>query len=1032
MNHRLTHYVHSLYSTCSTRTHILLELRKMKQILKAHGEEIAKLQTELESEKIKNQRLSSKTKTLSSCGGQFIEDDEQLTEVEELRTTLGILTARVQKYETEKRIMERDVRSAYIAMEEARAERDIVAEDVTLRKSKLTKSLTRQLENAEQRENALKLNINDMEGQMSQLRDELNSSEERNSWYEKGNGLTEVVQNQKKLEADVRRREIDFQRCMLDINHKNDRIGTLERLCEAMKDKMISSGHAIDAEEVTAIIKLEEHGLRGQNKELSKQVEALEEERNALLQRLRKNAAMISEDGIRFLGLSSDQMVLLVEFANNLKEGRIDLPPDNRSAELSEELKLLKATRQSDLMCIERLEREIETLKVMKGLDDTFRTSELKGILDGIEAQNKSLREQVETLMNPPTTYLKGNIVEIPSTFRSKIKVIIGEDVNTVPSTAVYHQFISMMREYEKLETELRILRESTAFWNCQREKPMKTIQCEDHKRQDPKSPATKETLKDNIMSSPSISLRGVETKNAQVQVGSKNEYDNDFVVHRKLRKELQLTQEQLITSRAMLAASDAKVNRLQQTLTQQTLVKNNKTRIDLAAAAVKELKSCLEEKNKLIAKYRAKDLLRNRQAMTNREADRSREVLMEEKGPSIGENNPTRHQVAEEDIIPLVKQLERSSILLKEKETSIESIKTMVHRRQREIKELEIKQQEKDETIERLREEMKFLIQGIEKTNTQTNQWQKEKINLQSDIEELKRQVHAKEERIAHLTKTLTRRVTSIRTKNEELAKLSNVESEFKRVKTLLNVSKSKYRSCKDKSDKDLATIQRKAEDALADTMRMQSEISRLRKEVTQLKDEKHLIAAKARKQAMKIQELKDIVQNDGGSDHELEDKYKRRITSLQTDNSKLRGLVASYKLKNGIDAMTKHISTESGIVSDKESSSLLVKQRDAGREHSTKIKRNQEAIKGDPDKSGVIVCDKKWHVLKEDYEKRIQDLNKQLDQLMKESPNADMIGLYKSSIKDLKMKNETLQWELDHRIDERNILKNEVSVLE
>ncbi len=1002
----------------------------MKQILKAHGEEVARLQAELETEKIKNQRLCSKTKGPSSGGGNIVLDDEQLIEVEELRTTLGIMTARVQKYETEKRMMERDIRSAYIAMEEARAERDVVAEDVTVRKSRLTKSLTRQLEDAEQREGALKLNINDMEVQMSQLRDELRSSEERNSWYEKGNGLTEMAQCQKKLEADIRRREVDFQRCLLDVNQKNDRIGTLERLCEAMKDKMVSSCHDVDTEELETIIKVEEHGLRGQNTELSKQVEALEEERNALLQRLRKNAAMISEDGIRFLGLSSEQMVLLVEFANNLKEGNIDLPLDNRSTELSAELKSLKVTRQSDLMCIERLEREIETLKTMKGLDDTFRASELRGILDGIEAQNKSLREQVEALTNPTNACLKDDVVDIPPTLRSRIKTIIGEDVDNMPSAAVYHQFISMMREYEKLDTELRTIRESAAFRNFQHDQPMKIIQCEDFSKQAPKPPETYPPLKENIPPVlrlvPSISLRDVETRNAQVQVGSGNGYSDDVVVQRKLQKELQLVQEQLITSRAMLSASDAKVSRLQQTLNQQSLVKSNKTRIDLAAAAVKELKSCLEEKNKLIAKYRAKDLLRNRPAMTSsREIDQSRDVLMEKKGhrhtPSVSE---------EDNILPLVKQLERSSILLKEKEANIESIRTMVHRKQIENRDLEFKQQEKDETIERLKEEMKFLLQQIEDTHNQRNQWQNEKISLLSGIEELKRQVHAKEERIAQMTKTLTRRVTSIRTKNDELAKLSNVESELKRVKTLLNVSKSKYRSCKDKNDKTLATSQRKAEDALANVMRMQSDVSKLRKEVTQLKDEKHLIAAKARKQTTKIQELKDIVQNYGGNDHELEDEYKRKILTLQTDNSKLRGLVASYKLKNGIDAMTKHFSRESGIMPDKASSCTVVKQRDFGREHPTKTKKNKDAIRKDPNKSGPSERDENWQVLQDDYEKRIQHLTKQLDQLTKHSPSADMIGLYKSTNKELKMKNEALQRDLDQRIDEWNILEKEVSI--
>ena len=57
----------------------------------------------------------------------------------------------------------------------------------------------------------------------------------------------------------------------------------------------------------------------------------------------------------------------------------------------SAELSSLKVIRQSDLITIERLEREIEVLKTMKGDESNMESelSVLRTVLEDIQAQNK-------------------------------------------------------------------------------------------------------------------------------------------------------------------------------------------------------------------------------------------------------------------------------------------------------------------------------------------------------------------------------------------------------------------------------------------------------------------------------------------------------------------------------------------------------------------------------------------------------------------------------------------------------------------
>lgn len=90
--------------------------------------------------------------------------------------------------------------------------------------------------------------------------------------------------------------------------------------------------------------KIEEY--RGRIRRLEEEVEELEKERVDLRYKLRNLSTLYGEKGLRFHQLTAEQMRMVDEFAQNLRDGRIDLPLNDRSKELLNEIEKLKAQLQ--------------------------------------------------------------------------------------------------------------------------------------------------------------------------------------------------------------------------------------------------------------------------------------------------------------------------------------------------------------------------------------------------------------------------------------------------------------------------------------------------------------------------------------------------------------------------------------------------------------------------------------------------------------------------------------------------------------
>ncbi|CAG9327185.1 unnamed protein product [Blepharisma stoltei] len=142
--------------------------------------------------------------------------------------------------------------------------------------------------------------------------------------------------------------------------------------------------------------KIEEY--KGRIRRLEEEVEELEKERVDLRYKLRNLSTLYGEKGLRFHQLTAEQMRMVDEFANNLREGRVELPLNDRSKELLNEIERLKA----QLQILES--HSFGTKSTDNGLSEQ--------ILEQIRLENKELKDLLMKLFSgmTPTTEERATI----------------------------------------------------------------------------------------------------------------------------------------------------------------------------------------------------------------------------------------------------------------------------------------------------------------------------------------------------------------------------------------------------------------------------------------------------------------------------------------------------------------------------------------------------------------------------------------------------------------------------------------------
>ena len=230
---------------------------------------------------------------------------------------------------------ERDLEKTCKALADAGKECEQRVHGALVKERMHAQELEARLDAASSREQEMETARLELKRQKDEVALQLCRSDERNTWYEEGHGLADAVRYQKKLEADMFRRDHDLEQLQLRHGEEVGRCKVLQKLVSMLTEKSgLTEEPALEEDAVKEAMAAHDNQLEAQNAELGRQIECLEADRLAMMKQLRHNAAEIGEKGIKFLGLDAAQIQKVMEFASNIRDGSVTLPMDDRSKEL--------------------------------------------------------------------------------------------------------------------------------------------------------------------------------------------------------------------------------------------------------------------------------------------------------------------------------------------------------------------------------------------------------------------------------------------------------------------------------------------------------------------------------------------------------------------------------------------------------------------------------------------------------------------------------------------------------------------------
>ena len=171
--------------------------------------------------------------------------------------------------------------------------------------------------------------------------------------------------------------------------------------------------------------------LQSQLLEAEDQIGTLELENTRVRKAMKNQAGVIGEQGFRFQGMGSDMLLLVNEFATNLREGKVDLPLNDRSAELLKENRKLKDEEKAMKLRIERYEREISgsmgsAQMALESGPGSSAINSAAGLSKIQEAELFGLRNDVQKLLNENDS-IHGKMISMQEEFMHAMKTKIDE-----------------------------------------------------------------------------------------------------------------------------------------------------------------------------------------------------------------------------------------------------------------------------------------------------------------------------------------------------------------------------------------------------------------------------------------------------------------------------------------------------------------------------------------------------------------------------------------------------------------------------
>lgn len=829
-----------------------------------HAKEIQQLQNEIEAEQRKSALLERET-ALSYA--KKVQNAQNL-EIERLINDKMKTETHVRALEDKNYLLEKELEKAKFSLEQAESEAENLkgaVKDLNADNDKSTKSMRKSMSDKEENmEDRCKV----LEEQLEKVSRELQFSEERNSRYEEGHGLSEAIIHQKRLEADIRRREVDLKKLLIEIGEKDDKISLLSKTCEILRERYFgecSETVDIDTDVISKIIEEEQTALHRQNWELRHQIDEIEKERNCLMRRLRENALLVGGNGLCLYGLSSEKIDLVIDFVNNLRNGRVKLPLDDKSSKLASELSSLQTIRLSDMYTIKRLERELEAMRIAQGqsAEDFFQSRDfvyLKAAVEDIQAQNEELKFEMTQLRKPKQVCNReedyfDNVDLVPSV-RKKLEVMIGREeigknLDICTMLNLVYDAYEIVRK--KLENYVMLLK-------------TKEVIIGDYRKEinDLQSRLTK------------FNSATKETRPIHVQVNI------DQI-------ELKMTQFALRASERNLISCGKRVIRLQKQLEWRDQINGDKSRMMIAHTVVKELKACLATKNLLLAKYRTKCIHHKTTESDVKALVSSSSVPRFCQAKSTFEETPT--------LSTLLAKITRFTEVIREKDSIIGKLKEKisnlnVKEKARECYELSVK-----DKVSNLMEEKERLLCH---SQLKYEQMVKEKRKLENLVEDAQQRFNIKQREYDSQSETVSRLKKGLKSKSEEIDRLSATESELRRIKMSLSLE----RRVKEKLHKVVQESKAKFLKANDDAEKLQAEVLELRKSLNDVRGAKLVLEKKYCRANVKIKEMKIIIEEKcNGEDkkfhHNIKGSQKSMNNFLQKENSGYRKIIGSCNMK-------------------------------------------------------------------------------------------------------------------------------------
>jgi hypothetical protein len=163
-------------------------------------------------------------------------------------------------------------------------------------------------------------------------------------------GLEGAIAEQERLRGALRLRDADIARLTSQAALQLDSYDCLEEIARRLAER---AGYARgtdvwtlypDTAELKSAIASSVERMRSANVELSRQNDALEEQRAKLLRQLRVHAENTGDKALRYYGLAPEQLFLVNEFAENLRNGTVEIPVNDRTLELLETVRALRGS----------------------------------------------------------------------------------------------------------------------------------------------------------------------------------------------------------------------------------------------------------------------------------------------------------------------------------------------------------------------------------------------------------------------------------------------------------------------------------------------------------------------------------------------------------------------------------------------------------------------------------------------------------------------------------------------------------------